>query len=375
MNAPSDTAPTGETLPAVVDGSKHGNVSGWEAAKLNAQNARGVTLRPIEKAAIILTAIGPDTASVFLKDLNEATLTRCAKAISEIDRISDDVLDSIIAEFLLSIGSQEEVQGGFNTARRLLSEVLDEATIEKIMFDLEGGDSRGTWKKLNDTSVAALTAFIGAEHPQTAAVILSELRADKAAGVIERLDPEFAQLVVLRLSHVPSLDRRVADMVEDVISREFLSALQRTKRSRRPADVIASLLNHLTSDTRDKFLGHLEDQKPTLAKEVQRVMFTFADIRRRVEPREISIITKEVEEAVLLQALKSAQAAKNPAVDFIMGNISKRLSERLAEDLDSMPDVPQRDGEAAQLEVVRVIQELAKTGKVRLIEEEGPEAD
>jgi flagellar motor switch protein FliG len=350
-------------------------VVGWDAAKRNAQTAQQRVLRPIEKAAIILAAIGPETASPFLKDLNEATLTRCAKAISELDRIPEELLDAIIAEFLLSIGREEEVMGGLSTARRLLAEVLDEAAIEKIMFDVEGGDSRGAWKKLNDISVSALTAFIRGEHPQTAAVILSELRPDKAAGVIERLDPEFAQLTIMRLSHVPSLDQRVSDMIEDVIARDFLNALQRTKRARRPADIIANLMNNLGSDSREKFIAHLEDQKPALAKEVLRVMFTFADIRHRVEPREVSVITKEVEEPVLMQALKSAQAAKNPSAEFILSNISKRMAERFNEDLAAMPEVPARDGEAAQQEVVRVIQELAKTGKIRLIEEEGPEVE
>ncbi len=341
----------------------------WENARRNLTETK-LDLPPIQKAAVILTALGPEMAGTFLQGLNETALTRTAMAISQLDRIPDEQLDAIIAEFLLSIGTDEEVQGGVSTARKLLSQVLDDSTIEKIMFDVEGGDARAAWKKLNDCTSAQLSAFIGAEHPQTAAVILSELRPDKAAAVIERLDGEFAQQAVFRLSRVPALDTDVAEMVERVIARDFLSAIQRTKRSRKPSDVIAGLMNNLSSDTREKFLEQLEEQKPSLAAEVIKTMFTFADVKQRLEPREVSVLAKEVDEDLLLQALKYGVQTNSASVEFILGNLSKRLTERLSEEIEAMPELTQRDGETAHQEFVRRIQELAKSGTLKLIEEE-----
>ena len=342
----------------------------WVNARENAAAKTQNEMSQIDKAAIILTAVGPDAAAEFLKGMSEGTLTRIATAIANLPRIPGEKLDTVFAEFLLSIGTDEEVSGGVQTARRLLEMVLDDAAIDKIMFDVVGGTRRKAWKKLNDCTIGALASFVAAEHPQTAAVILSELRADKAAGVIERLDQEFAQQTVLRLSRVPVLDQRVADMVEEVIARDFLSALQRTQRSRKPADVIAGMMNNMSSEARAKMLQHLEDQKPILHGEVLKVMFTFADIKRRVEPRDISMIMKEMDEMVLTQAIKSAQNAKIASADFILDNLPKRLSERLIEDIEAMPDPTQRDGEGAQQEAVRIIQEMAQAGKIYLIEEE-----
>lgn len=368
-----------QTLPATVpDGAPRrgrataGMAEPWDALRQNAA-ARQRELPPIQKAAVILAAIGPEAAAEFLKSMNESALTRTAIAISRLDRIPKEMLDAVIAEFLLSIGTDEEVSGGIQTARRLLAEVLDDNTIEKIMFDVEGGDTRKAWKKLNDISNAALTSFVGAEHPQTAAVILSELRADKAAAVLERLDREFAQQTVLRLSRVPSLDPHVAETVERVIESDFLSALQRTKRSRRPADMIAGLMNNMSSEAREKFLDFLEDEKPTLHKDVLKTMFTFNDIRHRVEQRDVPLIVKEVEEASLIVALKWGATQNSASVEFLLDNLSKRLSERLREDLAAMPDPTPRDGEAAHQELVRKIQDMAKAGTIQLIEEETPE--
>ena len=230
----------------------------WQAARNNV-SVNTDDVPPITKAAIVLSALGPEVAAGFLKNMNEGALPRTAIAISRLDRIPPEMLDAVIAEFLLSIGTEEEISGGSQTARRLLAEVLDDTTIDRIMFDVEGGDTRKAWKKLNDISNNALATFVGAEHPQTAAVIL---------------DPD------------------VAEMGETVIARDFLSALQRTKRSRRPADLIAGLMNNLQSDNREKFLEFLEGEKPSLHSDVLKTMFTFNDIRHRVEAREVAIIVK-----------------------------------------------------------------------------------
>ena len=376
--APTDItqpAPGNANVPAVARGTSPATAPGnklaepWDSVRASIANS-SMDIDAIDKAAIILAAIGPELAGGFLKSMSEASLTRIATAISNLDRVPSDILDTIIAEFLLSIGTEEEVSGGSGTARRLLAQVLDDSTIEKIMFDVEGGDTRAAWKKLNDCTATQLAGFIAAEHPQTAAVILSELRADKAAGVIERLDSEFASLAVFRLSRVPALDRDVGEMVERIIAKDFLSAIQKTKRSRKPADIIAGLMNNLGTETREKFLAQMEQQKPALAAEVLRTMFTFADIRTRVESRDVAIIAKEIDEPLLLLALKWAAMQKNPSYNFIVENISKRLSERLVEEVDTMPDCTQRDGEGAHQDVVRRIQELAKAGDIQLIEDE-----
>ena len=90
----------------------------------------------------------------------------------------------------------------------------------------------------------------------------------------------------------------------------------------------------------------------------------------RVSPRDVSVITRAVEEDVLLTALKSALATGLPTAEFVLGNLPKRLAERLREDLDAMQDVKLKDGEAAQAEIIRAIQALEKKGEITLIEDD-----
>lgn len=326
---------------------------------------------PIEKAAVILAAIGPELAAGFLRDLAEPDMERFARAISGLGKIEQEVLDAVIVEFLELLTTGPEIAGGAKAARKLLAAVLDdEDEVQRLLDGRQRSEVRSVWARLNDTPIPSLATFLQAEHPQTAAVVLSELRAEVAASVLERLDRGFAQTVVLRLSRVPQLDGPVATSIQAAIEHDFLSVLQRNLSKRRPADLIAGLMNNISTEVREGFLGYLESQEPSLAQDVQRTMFTFDDIAARVHARDVAGILRDVPEEALLQALKHGKAQGSATVGFILENLPRRLSERYVEEIDNLADVTRKEGEAAQIELTKAIQAQAKAGTIRFIEKD-----
>lgn len=338
------------------------------------RGARMATLRPdqvpspIEKAAIILTAIGPDLAAGFLRDISELDMERFARAVGGLGRVRQDVLDAVIVEFLEVLTRGPELEGGARAARALLGAVLDEGEVNRLL----GGAAppRSVWERLNDAGGPALASFLAGEHPQAAAVIVSELRPETAASVLEAIETEAAQAIVLRLSRVPTLDRRVSAALTEAIDRGFLGALQRNLSRRRPSELIAGLMNNISSEARDGFLGHLEANEPALAKEVQRTMFTFEDIHLRVRARDVATVIRDVPEEELLRALKLGEAQESACVAFILENLPRRLSERYAEELAALEAPPRKEGEAAQLKLSRAIQAQARGGAIKLVDPE-----
>jgi flagellar motor switch protein FliG len=324
---------------------------------------------PVEKAAVILTAVGPELASGILRELSEPEMARFARAIGGLGKIPQDVLDAIIVEFIDLLTTGPELSGGAHAARKLLSAVLDDQDeVERLLDGRKKSDIRPVWERLNETPAASIATFIGAEHPQTAAVILSELRPEIAASALERLDRSFAQSAVLRLSRVPTLDPVVADAMLGAIERDFLSVLQRNLSKRRPADLIASLMNNVSNDVREGFLSFLEAQDSGLAQDVQRTMFTFDDIALRLAGRDVAGVLRDVAEDILLKALKLGQAQGSASVAFILENLPRRLSERYVEEIAALSEVSRKDGELAQIEVTKSIQAQVKAGTIRLVE-------
>jgi len=326
-----------------------------------------------DKAAIIIAALGPESAPHVLQGMGETTIRRFARAMSGLWRISPELLQSTIADFTEELGAHQEIKGGASEARRILQQMLDDDSVSRIMDDVDMAGGRTLWEKLSNSSDQALAGFLRHEHPQTAAVVLSKMRSDKAARILERLDPEFAQVIVLRLARVPRLDSEVMDLITEVIQREFLSVIQREQATRRPADVIGSMMNNVSSSARARLLQQLEQEKPKLARQVQKVMFTFADLSSRVDARDAGILMKGVEEPVLIVALKFAETNAPRVVDFFMSNISKRLAQRLEAEIKAHPEVTLRDGEAAQAQVVAAARDMAKAGELKLTEVEEEE--
>jgi flagellar motor switch protein FliG len=326
---------------------------------------------PIEKAAMVLTAIGPELASGFLRELAEPDMERFARAINGLGKINQEVLDAVIVEFLELLTTGPEISGGSKAARKLLAAVLDdEEEVDRLIEGRRKSEVRSVWERLNDTPVPTLATFLQAEHPQTAAVILSEMRPEIAASVLERLDRPFAQTIVLRLSRVPQLDPPIAASIQGAIERDFLSVLQRNLSKRRPADLIAGLMNNISTEVREGFLSYLETQEPALAQDVQRTMFTFEDISVRLHGRDVAGVLRDVPEEDLLKALKLGEAQGSATVGFILENLPRRLSERYLEELAALTDVTRKEGEAAQIEVTKAIQAQAKAGTIRFIEKD-----
>jgi flagellar motor switch protein FliG len=324
---------------------------------------------PIQKAAIILTAVGPALAAPVLKDIDPDSLQRFARAVSSLGRVSPDLLDKVLVEFADALARGGDLAGGEKTARRLLEAILDEGALATAL----GGDASAepsVWERLCHAGAPALADYVADQHPQAAAVILSALKPDLSASILERLDNVFARDVVLRLARVPSLDGRVLEALAETIDRDFLSALQHGHAERRPADLIADLMNNISSEAREGFLSHLEGEAPDLATDVQRSMFTFDQIASRIAGRDVGLVLREATEDVVLQALKFGEMQGSESVPYILSNIPRRLAERFAEDLAAMEAVSRKDGEAAHIELTRRILALQKRGEIAFVDRE-----
>jgi flagellar motor switch protein FliG len=335
------------------------------------QNLR--LLSKTEKAAIIIAALGAEAAPHIFQGMSETTMRRFAEAMSKLGAVTPKLLEKTIDEFNRELGARNKVPVGATEARRFLSELLDDDSVSRIMDDVGLGTGRTIWERLSNSSDQALATFLRHEHPQTAALILSKIRAEKAARVLERLEPAFAQIIVLRLARVPRLDSEVMDLLNEVIQREFLAVMQREQATRRPADVIGSMMNNVSNNKRGPLMEQLEKEKPKLAKQVQKILFGFADIATRVDPRDAASLARAVDERTMILALKFAESNAPKTVEFILGNISKRLAQRLEQEIKQQPDVLPREGEAAQAAVVASVRELSKNGELRMLD--GSEED
>lgn len=365
MNNPSTAlAPAAPTDLAAADFHRGGGRHDWDPDRPRLSKA--------EKAAVILLVLGPEAAAGLLSNFGDQQIRNFASAVNELREVSASAVDQVISEFLSRLADTGAIEGGRAETKRFLKQALGDEELNRIVGDLEGAD-RTVWSLLADIQDPALAIWLKGEHPQVAAIVLSQLSPSKAAGVLEAFDPPEAREIILRMGAATQADPKVTDRIADAISRDFLP-MARMKASRLdPSELIAEVMNHVSSSVRDELIDAMSTAAPDLAKSVVKVMFTFNHITERVNPRDVGLVVKAVDENTLFMALKSDEERVQKVRTFIFENISKRLGERMAEDLDAMEAPTKKERESAQGELVAVITELRDSGAIKMLENEADE--
>src|SRR5690606_6810440 len=111
----------------------------------------------------------------------------------------------------------------------------------------------------------------------------------------------------------------------------------------------------------------LDEQDREFALDVRRAIFVFAHIPKRVEPRDVPRIVRDMNQQVLLRALSQSSGEEAATAEFILSNLSQRMSENLRDEIASLGNVAPQDAEAATNEVVVLIRRLAAEGELTLI--------
>ncbi|MEO0761018.1 MAG: FliG C-terminal domain-containing protein [Pseudomonadota bacterium] len=327
-----------------------------------------------QKAAVVISALGPDTAGPLLEAMDEGSLRNFTAAMSRLRRVEPDVVRYVIAEFLDAIRQQDSiVRGGLGKAREMLEPHVNDGLLSRLLDDVDSPSASNVWKKLSKVSEEALAEFLTREHPQTASVVLSKLSSEHAGKVLSRFEPDRAREIVLGITRTQSLDVNVIEAIGHSVSRDFLATNAHIAPRRDPAERVGSIMNFLSTEMRDSILAHVEETQPNFAEDIRRKMFTFDDIPRRMQSRDMAQVVRETPREALLKALRYGSENGSPAVEFMLTSISQRIAEQLRGEMAEIDRPRRRDGEAAQTDVVSAIRALETRGELKLLapDEEG----
>jgi len=330
-------------------------------------------LTDVEKAAVILAALGPKIAATLLEGFDRQRIQRFAHAVNDMREIGAATVDSIIAEFLAQLEREAGIAGGGDETRRFLNEFMEKEQVNQLMEDVEA-KGRSVWTALNDVADTRILSWLKSEHPQVAAITLTKLTSAKTARLLEQLETDTANRLILRMSQATSAPAEVTKRIGEIIKQEFLPTAMVKKGRLDPPELIASVMNHVSSGVRNHLMEHMETNTPALADTVRKFVFTYEDIPTRISGRDISQIIKVIDESSLLVALKSTGEAATATSEFILSNISSRLANRLRDDLKDLPNPKPKEFEAAQAVVVAEIVNMRDRGVLKMIEIEAPES-
>ena len=315
----------------------------------------------IQKAAILLIALGPERSADIFKHLKEDEIEELTLEIANTRSVSPQVKEDVLNEFYqICLAQQYIAEGGIGYAKELLDKALGEDRAKEVITKLTASLQVRPFEFVRKTDPSQLLNFIQDEHPQTIAMILSYLTSAQAALVIGALPPEKQADVAKRIAMMDRTSPDVIKEVERVLEKKLSSLVNQDYTIVGGVDAIVNILNTVDRTTEKHIMESLEIEEPELADEIRKKMFVFEDILL-LDDRAIQRVLRDVDNADLGVALK---AANEEVQNVIFKNLSKRLAAMIKEDMEFMGPVRMKDVEEAQQKVVSVIRKLEDAGEI-----------
>lgn len=315
----------------------------------------------VQKAAVLLIALGPEKSANVFKHLKEDEIEQLILEIANTRSISPSMKDQVLDEFYeVCLAQQYIAEGGIAYAKDLLEKSLGADRAKDVIGKLTASLQVRPFEFVRKTDASQLLNFIQDEHPQTIALILSYLPSSQASVIISALTPDKQTDVAKRIAQMDRTSPDVIKEVEKVLEQKLASLVNQDYTVVGGVDSIVEILNTVDRGTEKHIMESLEIEDPELADEIRKKMFVFEDILS-LDDRSVQRVLREVDNNELAVALKGSN---EEVQNLIFSNLSSRLATMIKEDMDFMGPVRMKDVEEAQQKIVNIIRKLEDSAEI-----------
>ncbi|KOA21015.1 flagellar motor switch protein FliG [Clostridium homopropionicum DSM 5847] len=319
-------------------------------------------LTGVQKAAILFITLGPEVASGIIKRLGDAEIQKITYEIANITSVKQNQRGEILQEFIEMNKAKDYIlEGGFEYARNLLGKALGSQRAKEILEKVsEATQQYRPFAIARKADAHQLLNVISNEHPQTIALILCYLQADKAAQIISELSEDVQTEVAYRIASMDNTSPIVIKEIEKVLNSKLSSVVRTDMTIIGGVETLVDILNQVDRTTEKNITEGLEREDPELAEKIKQSMFVFEDV---ISLDDVSIqrVLREVETKDLALALKGCS---EEVANAIFRNQSKRAAASLKEDIEFLGPVRLMDVEKAQQKIVSIIRRLEDAGEI-----------
>jgi len=317
-----------------------------------------------EKAAILLRAIGEESAAEVMKHLDPKDIRRIGAHMTSLSNISREEEGSVIQDFQHAANSGTISFEGKEYIKTILTKALGPDKAGRILETLTNVTYPGleSLKWLDPRTVAQM---IKVEHPQTVAVILAHLDSDQGSQILAELPEILRADVALRLGTIEEIQPEVLQHLSDVLQETFKSGSKVRGQSMGGLQVVADMMGRMDKAVENSIMSKLAEKNAEIAESIRALMFVFDDLVK-VEDRGIQELLKEVSKEELPLALRGAG---QEIMDKILRNMSSRAAEMLKEDMENRGPVKVSEVEKAQQSILKVCRKLEEEGRLTILGE------
>jgi len=319
-----------------------------------------------QKAAIALLSLDEEIATQVLSKMADGDVRRLVEAVEKLDDVGGEVITFVLEDLERGLTSPLAVvrTGGTKYVRKLADAAFGAERAQKL-FGVIAPQS-DPLELLRTARVNAIAQLLTEEHPQIAAVVLTQLPSAVVAKVLALMPPDAAADLTSRISELEEVpEHAVAEASESLVRALEIAGGLATSDARSMFDGLAfsaAIVNELSSEAGDDLLGKIAERDEAAASRIREAMFTFEDLQR-IASRELGNLMRAVQSETLVNAL---QTATGDLRDHLLSALSQRASATLRDDLAAASPKRLSEVEAAQREVVEAAMKLASEGKLTM---------
>jgi len=329
-----------------------------------------VEMTGLRKAAIVLMNMDREASAEVLRRLGEERAEMLAAELTQLGGVDIASTARALGEFRrIATGGSVPSRGGQELATGLLETAFGR---EKAVGMVGRVMSQGSvsFDFLNAADPAQLATIIEGELPTTVAVVLANLRADRAAAVLAALQDPLRTDVAQAIATMGTATQEAISIVADSLrSRTGVFAMRDNHESIGGVQPLVEIINRSDTALEKSLLASLEGRDLALAEDIRSRMVTFADIAR-LEDRDAQRVLRGIDLRMLALALKGAD---EQITDKVRGNMTERNQENLAEETRVLGPVRMRQVDEARAEIVRIIRELEAAEEITISREDEDE--
>lgn len=319
-----------------------------------------------QKAAIALLSLDEEVAATVLARMAEHDVRKLVEAVEDLDEVGADMIERVLGELERGLTDPLSMvrSGGSKYVRKLADRAFGFEKAQKL-FGVAPPPSEPL-QLLRTARVASLAQLLADEHPQIAAVVLTQLAPGVAAKVIALMPPATAADLASRVSGLDEIPEHAVNEASESLVRALEAAGGlASSDARAEFDGLAfsaAIVNEMSSDQGDALLEKIAERDEGTAARIREALFTFDDLSR-IAAREMGNLLRSVQSDVLVTALQTAAPELR---DHFLSSLSQRAAATLRDDLAAAPPKRLSEVEAAQKEIVEAAMKLAAEGKLTM---------
>jgi flagellar motor switch protein FliG len=328
-----------------------------------------MTLSGKQKAAMLLMSLDTATAAELLKGLDSEEIQEIAMEVALIDASEQrDFKEQakVAREFCKSLRQETTQRFSMRTfLNEMLVSILGKDRAEQIQSQIrKATEKKDLFTDIRLASTDELVLALEGEHPQTIAVVLSELAPKKSQEVLSLLGEEVRLKTVCKMTNPELVSGGVKQRMAAMITQR-LKSLKGEVLVEKPEQTLRKLaivLSGLEKELRDQLLDEISKNDEATATMVRHLMITWEDISS-VADRSLQEALRTVDTSKLALALYGAD---EDIVQKIRSNMSERAVAMLDEETSLMQEPMAKEVLEAREEVVKPLREANEEGKLRV---------